>query len=291
MLIKFVLIVVDMIKDYLSLIRADKPIGTLLLLWPTLWALFIAAHGMPPFYTLLVFSAGVFLTRSAGCAINDVFDADFDRHVERTANRPITSGRISRTQGVLTCIVLSATAFILAYIFLAPQTLIYCVPALVIFVTYPLMKRILPLPQAYLGVAFSFGILMAFVEVGSGTGFLAWLCFLANLFWVLGYDTIYALEDIKDDAKIGIKTSALTLGRHVVNFVAACYALFILLQLELGLLLRLGWFYYLALFVAALLLWQQIKVIRCTEKYLLMFRLNNLVGVCIFAGIVIGLQH
>ncbi len=278
----------NMLKDYIQLIRADKPIGTLLLLWPTLIALFVASHGIPPFYCLVVFSLGVFLTRSAGCAINDVFDADFDKHVKRTENRPITSGKISKLQGVLVCIGLSLIAYVLAICYLNSITLYCCIPAVVIFITYPLMKRILPVPQAYLGLAFSFGILMAFIEIKGSLNFTAWICFIANLFWVIGYDTIYALEDMADDAKIGIKTSALTFGKYAVRIIAICYFLFIVLFIVLGFILQLNIFYYLILLIAAILLVYQIAVIYYQKRYLPMFLLNNWVGITVFIGIAVG---
>lgn len=277
-----------MLKDYIQLIRADKPIGTLLLLWPTLWSLFIAAHGFPPLSLIIVFSLGVFLTRSAGCAINDVLDADFDKHVERTKNRPITSGKISKIQGLMTCVILSLIAFVLAYFSLSPRALLWCAPALMIFVSYPLMKRFFPLPQAYLGVAFSVGILMGFVELTGRVGLLAWLCFMANLFWVLGYDTIYALVDKEDDLKIGMKTSAITLGNRVVSFIALCYAFFVLLQFIVGLLLHAGVAYYIGLIVATILLAYQILIIQQKKAYFPMFLLNNWVGISVFLGVIAG---
>ncbi len=277
-----------MLKDYIQLIRADKPIGTLLLLWPTLWSLFIAAHGFPPIYTIIVFSLGVFLTRSAGCAINDVLDADFDKYVERTKNRPITSGRISKKQGVMTCVVLSFAAFVLAYFGLSTTTLLWSVPALIIFMTYPLMKRFFPLPQAYLGIAFSIGILMGFVELTGHVSLVACLCFMANLFWVLGYDTIYALVDKEDDLVIGVKTSAITMGKQVVSFIALCYISFVLLQLIIGLLLHAGMTYHIGLVVAAILLAYQIFIIQHKKSYFPMFLLNNWVGISIFLGVIVS---
>ena len=277
-----------MLKDYIQLIRADKPIGTLLLLWPTLWSLFIAAHGLPPIYSIVVFSLGVFLTRSAGCAINDVLDADFDKHVERTKSRPITSGRVSKKQGVIACVILSLTAFLLAYFSLSSKALFWCIPALFIFITYPLMKRFFPLPQAYLGIAFSMGIPMGFVELTGSVSLLAYLCFTANLFWVLGYDTIYALVDKDDDLVIGIKTSAITMGKQVINFIACCYILFVLLQFAVGILIHAGTSYYLALGVASILLSYQIIIIRQNKCYFPMFLLNNWVGISIFLGVIMG---
>ncbi len=206
-----------MIRDYLQLIRFDKPIGTLLLLWPTLWALFFATNGVPPFKYLLVFTLGVFLTRASGCAFNDIADSDFDKYVARTQNRPLARGVISKTKAFIFAIILSLVAFILAICFLSFHTILLCIPALIIYITYPLFKRFFAIPQAYLGVAFSFGILMAFMQIQNNLNYIAWLTFMANLFWVIGYDTIYALVDIKDDLKIGIKTSAITFGKFIGN--------------------------------------------------------------------------
>ena len=280
-----------MIKDYLSLIRFEKPIGTLLLLWPTLGALVVASGGTPPVYAVLVFSLGVFLTRSAGCAVNDMADADFDKNVERTKLRPVADGRISKTKALLFAAVLSLLALVLACKFLHNKyTMLLTLPALLIFASYPYMKRFFPVPQAYLGVAFSFGILMAFVEITGKVNFTAWLLFLANLCWVLGYDTIYAMVDIKDDLKIGIKTSAITMGKFVIPFISLCYTLFFIIFFGLGHVLHLNVAFYLCLSLAGgLLVYQVVFLLHKDEqRYFRLFLLNNWVGLGVFLGLVIG---
>ena len=280
-----------MLKDYLSLIRLDKPIGTFLLLWPTLSALVVAAHGIPPLYTLVVFTLGVFLTRSAGCAINDIADADFDKNVGRTKNRPLPSGSISKITALIIAVVLTMLAFALAYKYLHRNTLYLTIPSLIIFVSYPFMKRFFALPQAYLGVAFSMGILMAFVEINGKINAIAVLLFMANLFWVVGYDTIYALVDIKDDLNIGIKTSAITFGKFVIPAISICYAIFFLLLFWLGSLIHLQALYYLCLCLSGGLMVYQIMVLIHHEedKYFSMFLLNNWVGLILFIGTLLGM--
>jgi 4-hydroxybenzoate polyprenyltransferase len=276
-----------MLKDYLRLIRLDKPIGTLLLLWPTLWALVVAGNGKPPLIITVVFGLGVFLTRSAGCIINDYADVKFDRYVQRTKNRPLASGAISKKSALYLFICLSLLALGLAVAGLKLTTLFLSLPALAILVTYPLMKRFFAFPQAYLGIAFSFGILMAFVELVGKLNLLAYLLFAANLMWVLGYDTIYAMIDKEDDLRIGMKTSAITMGRYVVQFVAACYVGFVLILVGFGIVVGAGLAYWLTLGVAIGLLSYQIYFIasKSPRYYLAMFQLNNWVGGSIFLGI------
>jgi len=275
-------------NPYLRLIRFDKPIGTLLLLWPTLWALFIAGNGHPPVYAVVVFTLGVFLTRSAGCAINDYADAEFDKHVDRTKSRPLASGEISKKQALLVCLILSATAFILAYTTLKTSTLLLSIPALIIFVTYPFTKRFFALPQAYLGIAYSFGILMAFFEIQNHLPLIAWFVFAANFFWVVGYDTVYALVDIKDDLKIGIKTSAITFGKYVVPAICACYMIFAILLAYVAHSLHFGILFWILWLYAAYLLAYQVKLVNKKAKLFSMFLLNNRVGYIIFAAILLG---
>ncbi len=280
-----------MLKNYLSLMRVDKPIGILLLLWPTLGALVIAAHGIPPLYTIVVFALGVFLTRTAGCVVNDIVDAKFDKNVERTKNRPIANGSISKVSALILGVILSLLAFILAYKFLHKHTLYLSIPALIIFISYPYFKRFFSIPQAYLGIAFSVGILMAFVEINGNINLITCLLFFANLFWVIGYDTIYAMVDIKDDLKIGIKTSAITFGGFVVSIIGLCYLAFFLLFFWLGSLIHLNVGYYLCLCLSGgLLIYQIITLLQHEEdKYFSMFLLNNWVGVILFLGIVVGM--
>ncbi|HLX54386.1 MAG TPA: 4-hydroxybenzoate octaprenyltransferase [Aquella sp.] len=275
-------------NPYLRLIRFDRPIGTLLLLWPTLWALFIAGNGRPPVYAVVVFALGVFLTRSAGCAINDLADAEFDKHVERTKNRPLASGELSKKQALLVCLLLSATAFILAYSTLKTTTLLLSIPALLLFVTYPFTKRFFAIPQAYLGIAYSFGILMAFNEIQNHVPIIAWLIFTANFFWVVGYDTVYALVDMKDDLKIGIKTSAITFGAYVVPIICGCYMIFTILLAYAAHLLHLGVLFWVLWLWAVYLLAYQVRLVNKRTKLFSMFLLNNRVGYILFAAILFG---
>ncbi|MDQ6684335.1 MAG: UbiA family prenyltransferase, partial [Pseudomonadota bacterium] len=211
---------------YLDLIRFDRPAGTLLLLWPTLSALWIAASGWPGWHLLLVFILGTFLMRSAGCAANDVADRDFDRHVKRTAARPVTSGAVGVGEAVTLAALLAALAFTLV-LTTRREAVAWSVAALAVALVYPFSKRFFAMPQAVLGVAFSFGIPMAFAAVQGRVPALAWALLAGNLFWVLAYDTEYAMVDRDDDLKIGIQTSAITLGRFDVVAVMGFYAVFV----------------------------------------------------------------
>ena len=211
---------------YLELIRWDRPAGWLLLLWPTLSALWVASHGFPGWHLVAVFTLGTFLMRSAGCCINDVADQDFDRHVKRTAQRPVTSGKISSRKALAFGAVLALLAFGLV-LTTNRATIIWSFAALAITLAYPFAKRFVSMPQAVLGVAFSFGIPMAFAAVQSRVPLIAWVLLLGNLFWVIAYDTEYAMVDRDDDLAIGIKTSAITLGRLDVAAVMACYAIYL----------------------------------------------------------------
>ena len=211
---------------WLDLIRWDRPAGWLLLLWPTLSALWVAAGGWPGWHLLAVFVLGTILMRSAGCCVNDVADRHFDRHVQRTAQRPVTSGRLSAREALALGAVLALVAFALVLTTNA-LTVALSVAALVIAVAYPYAKRVVSMPQAVLGVAFSFGIPMAFAAVLGEVPALAWLLLCGNLFWVLAYDTEYAMVDRDDDLKIGMKTSAITLGRADVPAIAAFYGVWL----------------------------------------------------------------
>jgi 4-hydroxybenzoate polyprenyltransferase len=213
---------------YLDLIRFNRPAGWLLLLWPTLAALWLAAGGFPGWHLLLVFSAGTVLMRSAGCCVNDVADRDFDRHVKRTAQRPVTSGRIGNKEALAVGAVLALGAFLLV-LSTNLTTVLMSFLALTITLIYPFAKRWVSMPQAVLGVAFSFGIPMAFAAVQEQVPLLAWALMVANLFWVLAYDTEYAMVDRDDDMRIGMKTSAITLGQWDVSAVMFFYALYLLL--------------------------------------------------------------
>ena len=254
------------LNKYLRLIRFDKPIGTLLLLWPTLWALLIAFHGVIHFKIYLAFVLGVFLTRSAGCAINDFADAKFDSQVKRTKLRPLVTGELRGRDAIYVTILLSVLALLLAVFCLQGKTLLWTIPALLIFTTYPFFKRFFPIPQLYLAIAFSIGMLMAFVEANLGVNLIALLLFTANLFWVLAYDTIYALVDIDDDVQIGIKTSAVTFGRFVNLIIICCYVLFILLMIIVGILANLTAIYWVSLIVACILIAKVVVEIKDKQR-------------------------
>jgi 4-hydroxybenzoate polyprenyltransferase len=272
---------------YLDLIRWDRPAGTWLLLWPTLSALWIAARGFPGWHLVAVFVLGTFLMRSAGCCVNDVADRDFDRHVKRTANRPVTSGAVSPREALTLGAALALVAFALV---LTTNTaaVLWSFAALAVTLLYPFSKRAVSMPQAVLGVAFSFGIPMAFAAVQGTVPLLAWQLLVGNLFWVLAYDTEYAMVDRDDDIRIGIKTSALTLGRYDVAAVMAFYALFIAIWAAVGASIGLGPAYFAGLVAASLIAGWHYTLIRerSREGCFRAFRLNHWVGFAVFAGVV-----
>ena len=272
---------------YLDLIRWDRPAGTYLLLWPTLSALWIAAGGFPGWRLVVVFVLGTFLMRSAGCAVNDVADREFDRHVKRTTNRPVTSGAIAPQEALALGAALALAAFGLV-LTTNTTTIVWSFAALAIALLYPFSKRFVSMPQAVLGVAFSFGIPMAFAAVLGDVPWLAAGLLLGNLFWVLAYDTEYAMVDRDDDLKIGIKTSAITLGRHDVAAVMAFYALFLAIWGVLGAQLGLGAPYFVGLAAAAALASWHYTLIRdrSREGAFRAFRVNHWVGFAVFAGVV-----
>jgi 4-hydroxybenzoate polyprenyltransferase len=277
---------------YLQLIRWDRPAGWLLLLWPTLSALWIAAGGFPGWHLLTVFTLGTILMRSAGCCLNDVADRDFDRHVKRTANRPVTTGVVSVKQALLLSAALALAAFALV---LTTHTaaVLWSFAALAVTLVYPYAKRYIAMPQAVLGVAFSFGIPMAFAAVQGQVPLLAWLLLLGNLFWVLAYDTEYAMVDRDDDLKIGMKTSAITLGRFDVAAVMLSYGLYLLIwTLALAVLsgLALNAFYAAGVALAALQAVWHGWLIRHRERAgcFKAFRLNHWLGFTVFAGIALS---
>ena len=216
----------EKISLYLDLIRWNRPAGWLLLLWPTLSALWVASGGFPGWHLLIVFTLGTILMRSAGCCLNDVADRDFDKHVKRTAERPVTSGRIGVKEALILGAVLAMLAFGLV-LTLRPETMAWSFAAMAVAVAYPFAKRFVAMPQAVLGLAFSFGIPMAFAAVTGEVPWLAWALLIGNLFWVLAYDTEYAMVDRDDDLKIGMKTSAITLGEWDVAAVMFFYAAFV----------------------------------------------------------------
>jgi 4-hydroxybenzoate polyprenyltransferase len=284
---------------YLDLIRWDRPAGSLLLLWPTLSALWIAAGGFPGWHLFVVFVVGTFLMRSAGCAANDVADRDFDLHVKRTAQRPVTRGAVSVAEALTLGAVLALVAFALV-LTTSLAAVAWSVVAFAVTLAYPFSKRVIAMPQAVLGIAFSFGIPMAFAAVRAGNASwsidslagavpaLAWWLLFGNLFWVLAYDTEYAMVDRDDDLRIGIKTSAITLGRFDVVAVMAFYAAFLLIWAAIGVRVGLAWPYFAGLVAAgAIAAWHFTLIrTRTREGCFRAFRLNHWLGFTVFAGIV-----
>ncbi|AIU26734.1 4-hydroxybenzoate octaprenyltransferase [Pandoraea pnomenusa] len=271
---------------YFRLVRLDKPIGTVLLLWPTLSALWIASNGHPDPLLVVIFTLGTFLMRSAGCAINDYADRDFDKFVKRTKERPITSGRIRAWEAVAVAATLALASFLLI-LPLNALTKWLSIPALFVAGTYPFTKRFLAIPQAYLGVAFGFGIPMAFAAVQDQVPVLAWVLLLSNVFWSVAYDTEYAMVDRDDDLKIGIKTSAITFGRFDVLAIMLCYAVALGIQAGVGVLLGFGWPFWLGMAVAVSFAIYHYFLIRGRERMpcFAAFRHNNWLGAVVFAGI------
>ena len=286
---------------YLDLIRWNRPAGWLLLLWPSLSALWIAAHGFPGWHLVAVFVLGTILMRSAGCCLNDVADRDFDRHVKRTAQRPVTAGAVAVPEALGLGAGLAVLAFGLV-LTTNPPAILLSVAALVVTVGYPFAKRFVAMPQAVLGVAFSFGIPMAFAAAQGGRDWgldaitaavppQAWWLLLGNLFWVLAYDTEYAMVDRDDDLRIGMKTSAITLGRWDVAAVMACYAVYLVSWALLGRSLGLGGWFLAGIGVAAVQAAWHYALIRgrTREGCFKAFRLNHWVGAAVFAGIALDL--
>jgi 4-hydroxybenzoate polyprenyltransferase len=271
---------------YERLLRLDKPIGTLLLLWPTLWALWLAARGVPPVELIAIFCVGTLLMRSAGCAMNDYFDRGFDAHVARTRDRPLAAGEIRPTEALVLAALLAAAAFGLV-LMLNRLALLLSFVALAIAVTYPLTKRFFAMPQLYLGVAFGFGIPMAYAAAQDRLPAECWVLLAANVCYAFAYDTEYAMVDRDDDAKLGMRTSALALGRFDVAGVLLAYAGMLALLSGVGVMARLGWPYYAGLAVAAVLMGYHFTLIRgrSREGCFAAFRHNNWVGAAVFAGI------
>ena len=274
---------------YARLVRLDKPIGSLLLLWPTLCALWLASAGKPDWHLVAIFTVGTVLMRSAGCAINDFADRDFDRHVKRTAERPLTSGQIKAWEAVVVAAVLALLSFAL----IQPLNLLtqqLSVLAVLIAASYPYFKRFFALPQAYLGIAFGFGIPMAYAAVLDAVPVEAWVLLLANVFWALAYDTEYAMVDRDDDLRIGLRTSAITFGRYDVLAVMLCYAISLGLITAVGLERGLGVRFLIGMLVAAGIAVYHWTLIRGRDRMrcFAAFRHNNWLGAAVFAGVVLG---
>ncbi|MCH7377977.1 4-hydroxybenzoate octaprenyltransferase [Aeromonas sp. MR19] len=274
---------------YVQLARIDKPIGTLLLLWPTLWALWLAADGLPDLWTLLVFVVGVFLMRSAGCVINDYADRNFDGHVKRTAGRPLPMGKVRPREVLALFAALALISFGLV-LTMNPLTIGLSFAALLLAVCYPFMKRYIPIPQLVLGMAFSWSIPMAYAAQANALPLVAWLVFLANLLWTIAYDTQYAMVDRDDDLRLGLKSSAILFGRHDKRIIGVLQLATLLILLAVGQLSGLGSSYYWSLLAAAALFVYQQRLIRERQREACFqaFLNNNYVGALVFAGVALN---
>jgi 4-hydroxybenzoate polyprenyltransferase len=275
---------------YLQLTRLNRPIGILLLLWPTLWGVWIAGSGHPSLHIVLIFVLGTVLMRSAGCAINDYADRDFDKHVQRTRNRPVTSGRIAPREALW----LAASLALLALLLILPLnrlTLLLSIPALLLAASYPYTKRFLAIPQAWLGIAFGFGIPMAFAAQQGSVPPVAWLLLIANVFWAIAYDTEYAMVDRDDDIHLGIHSAALLFGKYDVAAVMACYVITLILLVVAGQMVSFGWTYYLGLLIAGGIALYHYRLIKSRQREACFkaFLHNNWLGAAVFAGI--ALDH
>ncbi|MDH3286104.1 MAG: 4-hydroxybenzoate octaprenyltransferase [Betaproteobacteria bacterium] len=275
---------------YERLIRLDKPIGALLLLWPALWGLWLAAYGIPDYDNLAIFIVGVVLMRSFGCIVNDYADRNFDPHVERTRDRPLATGEVSPLEALALAAFLLLLAFLLV-LQLNRLTVMLAFIALPLAAVYPFLKRVFSFPQAWLGIAFGFSIPMAFAAQHGSLMKVAWVLMIANVFWAIAYDTEYAMVDRDDDVKLGLKSSAILLGRHDVAGVMIAHALFLIVMVGVGYERQLGAMYFAGLVVAAGLVGYQYRLIRerNREACFRAFLNNNWVGLAIFAGLALDL--
>ena len=285
------MVLIERLTSYAYLIRLDKPIGTLLLLWPTLWALWLASSGVPNFSILIIFVVGTFLMRSAGCAINDYADRDFDRHVMRTQGRPVTSGKISGKEAIGVAVILALLAFLLIQP-LNHFTKQLSVLALLVAFVYPFTKRFFAMPQAVLGIAFGFGIPMAYAAILDFIPFEAWVLFIGNIFWAIAYDTAYAMVDRDDDIRLGLRTSAITFGRYDVLAIGISYVILLISQLWVANIASLSNYFLIGWLAALACAIYHMKLVstRKREDCFLAFRHNNWLGGFLFLGIVLGLS-
>lgn len=276
----------DRLQLYIQLTRLNRPIGILLLLWPTLWAVWIAGDGHPAWHIVFIFALGTALMRSAGCVVNDFADRDFDKLVQRTRERPITSGRVAPGEALWLAAALALAALLLI-LPLNDLTLLLSVPAVLLAASYPYTKRYFAIPQAYLGIAFGFGIPMAFAAQLGSVPQLAWMLLLANVFWAIAYDTEYAMVDRDDDVHLGIHSSALWFGKHDVAAVMGCYAITLALLACAGQMAVLGWLYYAGLAVASGIALYHYTLIknRSREGCFKAFLHNNWFGAAVFVGV------
>jgi len=275
---------------YAYLIRLDKPIGTLLLLWPTLWALWLASSGFPEWHLLIIFTLGTFLMRSAGCAMNDYADQDFDRHVLRTKDRPITSGKLSGKEALAVAASLALAAFLLIQP-LNDLTKELSFFALALAIIYPFTKRFFAIPQAVLGIAFGFGIPMGYAAVLGFIPIEAWILFIGNIFWAIAYDTAYAMVDRDDDLRLGLRTSAITFGRFDVLAIAVSYGILFLSQAWIAQLANLSNYFWVGWCLALACAVYHLKLVatRQRDNCFKAFRHNNWLGGFLFLGIALGL--
>jgi 4-hydroxybenzoate polyprenyltransferase len=278
--------IIQKLNAYHRLMRLDKPIGILLLLWPTLWGLFIAGKGEPDWIISLIFVAGTVLMRSAGCVMNDIADSQYDGLVARTQYRPLVTNEVSKKEAYMLAAMLSLVAFGLVCM-LNTLSIKLSLVGLLLAISYPFTKRFFPMPQAYLGIAFGWGIPMAFAAILGYVPPVAWLLLLANISWAIAYDTEYAMVDREDDLKIGIQSSAITFGRFDVLAVMCCYIVTLLLLTLTGQLLGLGYAYYMGLALAASVAIHHYFLIRQREKTncFKAFLANNWFGFCVFIGL------
>jgi 4-hydroxybenzoate polyprenyltransferase len=280
----------DRFITYAYLIRLDKPIGTLLLLWPTLWALWLASSGFPEWHLLIIFTLGTFLMRSAGCAVNDYADQDFDRHVLRTKDRPITSGKLSGKEALAVAASLALVAFLLIQP-LNDLTKELSFFALALAIIYPFSKRFFAIPQAVLGIAFGFGIPMGYAAVLGFIPIEAWILFIGNIFWAIAYDTAYAMVDRDDDLRLGLRTSAITFGRFDVLAIAVSYGILFLSQAWIAQLANLSNYFWVGWCLALACAVYHLKLVatRQRDNCFKAFRHNNWLGGFLFLGIALGL--
>jgi 4-hydroxybenzoate polyprenyltransferase len=279
----------DRFIQYAFLVRLHKPIGTVLLLWPTLWALWFASHGQPSIEHILIFSLGTLLMRSAGCAVNDYVDRDFDRHVKRTEKRPLTSGKINGKETLMVAGTLALIAFALV-LRLNWLTIQLSFVALLIAVIYPFTKRFFSMPQAVLGVAFGFGIPMTYAAELNEVPWQAWLMLLGNIFWAIAYDTAYAMVDRDDDIKIGIKTSAITFGEYEVTAIVTCYMLFFAIMAFLAKLENLNIYFWIGWGASILCAVYHYTLVKTRDriKCFAAFNHNNWLGAILFLGVALA---
>ena len=281
---------VERLNAYERLMRLDKPIGILLLLWPTLWGLWYAAYDVPDLDILAIFVTGTILMRSAGCIVNDFADRNFDPHVERTKDRPLAARIIKPGEALALAVLLAVCAFALV-LYTNELAIMLAFPALAIAVIYPFVKRVFSFPQAWLGIAFSFGIPMGYAAQYGKLVPVVWVLMIANMFWAIAYDTEYAMVDREDDRRIGVKSSAILLGRHDVAGVMASHTIFLAMMAIVGWWQLNGLLYFVGLAVAAVLVHRQYVLIRTRErgKCFQAFLENNWVGLAVFAGLALDL--